>query len=399
MAASGGTWVKAGSGSAAGKHIFVPSGGAYKFANGVFMYYQGSSWHIKSPYNPEFITDVKTISGKKWDPLAKEWIVPGDKSQMAKAMLEQHYGKAPIQKKLSFEELSYYEELLGIKKASAEANETTVAHQYKPNTSGEWSKQKLEITTAYKGDKVAVDAWIHPGGEYAITLNPQTGKYHITDMASKKTIEGNISSFENAKTKIANEYVGSSVGDTSYPQKFAVFSGLNAMPHNEYDKFTMALTNAQLSALQHYAGSGFENINAHLWNGKPVSATVKAEINAIDVALGNSSVPMNLIAVRSQHSGHPLYDLAKQLNVGDSYVSKGFDSASVNTNNSWGGGSVKVVYRVPKGAHGIYLNANHATGLSHEQELLFSRNSAWKVVGKKQIGHKIELHVEYEGVI
>jgi hypothetical protein len=132
---------------------------------------------------------------------------------------------------------------------------------------------------------------------------------------------------------------------------------------------------------------------------KPVSAAIKAKINAIDVAMGNSSVPINLIAVRSQSSSHPLYALAKQLNVGDSYVAKGFDSASVNTNNSWGGGSVKVVYRVPKGAQGIYLNANHATGLSNEQELLFPRNAAWKVVGKKQMKDKIELHIEYEGVI
>lgn len=169
----------------------------------------------------------------------------------------------------------------------------------------DWTEQEIEVTTLYKHDQVKVKGWVHPDGEYAVTLNPKTGQYHITDMASKKTIEGNISSLDEAKTKIANEYVGSSVGDTGYPVTYAVFYGTNAMPSSAYGKFKMTLTSAEAAALKSYGGSGYQAINEYLWYGTSASSLVMGKVKAIDAAMLKSSVPIDIVAVRSQGPGIP----------------------------------------------------------------------------------------------
>ena len=98
-----------------------------------------------------------------------------------------------------------------------------------------------------------------------------------------------------------------------------------------------------------------------------------------------------MTVVRSHSANSPLYTLMAKLNVGDDYECPGYDSASINKNNTWGGGNVKVMYRVPKGTKAIFMNSlnKSATAASYhsscpsEYECLFARNSRWKVVGKE----------------
>ena len=70
-----------------------------------------------------------------------------------------------------------------------------------------------------------------------------------------------------------------------------------------------------------------------------------------------ASTPFNMTVIRSQGAHHPLYALMAKLTVGDDYACPGYDSASINKNNTWGGGNVKVIYRVPKGTKAIFMKS------------------------------------------
>lgn len=167
------------------------------------------------------------------------------------------------------------------------------------------------------------------------------------------------------------------------------------------------LTKTTLQAIASYQNGGFEAINSVLWNGgvsaPGASPTVVKRIGELDKAMSLSSVPFNIEVVRSKGQGSALWHDMNILNVGDVYTTPAFDSASVNKNNNWGGGGVRVFYRLPKGAKAIFMNALSASenaihyNSTHpgEYECLIARNSSWRVVGKEVDGQgKITVTVE-----
>lgn len=156
-----------------------------------------------------------------------------------------------------------------------------------------------------------------------------------------------------------------------------------------------ALTKTTQKAIASYQNGGYGAINEALW-GKgtgdaATKATVMKQIEQLDEAMSLSQVPFNMVVVRSQGQGSPLYQQMSVLEVGDIYETPAFDSSSINHNNTWGGGQVRVHYRLPKGAKAMFMNAlsqsPNAPGYQSkhpsEHECLLARNSRWKLVGKE----------------
>lgn len=170
------------------------------------------------------------------------------------------------------------------------------------------------------------------------------------------------------------------------------------------------LKQAQMKAVHAYQNGAFGAINAALWKGAVATAhaTTQGQIKNLDYVMSLSSVPENMVVIRSQSSYHPLYAQMATLGVGDEYQTPAYDSASINLNNGWGGGAVKVNYRLPKGAKAFFMNAlphsPNAKGYKSiyegEHECLIARNSRWKVVGKTVDGEgRIEVTVELVGQV
>lgn len=155
-----------------------------------------------------------------------------------------------------------------------------------------------------------------------------------------------------------------------------------------------ALSKTAQQAIASYQNGGYGEINGLLW-GKGGTAGAKAatlkKIEALDQAMSLSSVPFNMEVVRSHAKGSALYQQMSVLEVGDLYQTPAYDSASVNANNEWGGGQVRVIYRLPKGAKAFFMNAlahspnapGYKSSHAGEYECLIARNSTWKLVGKE----------------
>ena len=146
-----------------------------------------------------------------------------------------------------------------------------------------------------------------------------------------------------------------------------------------------------LQSVAAYQDGKYDPMNDSLWQNTTPTPSIAKHIANIDRVMAAASTPFNMTVIRSQGAHHPLYALMAKLTVGDDYACPGYDSASINKNNTWGGGNVKVIYRVPKGTKAIFMNSlnKSATAASYhsscpsEYECLFARDSRWKVVGKE----------------
>lgn len=145
-----------------------------------------------------------------------------------------------------------------------------------------------------------------------------------------------------------------------------------------------------LQSVAAYQDGKYDPMNDSLWQNTKPTPSIAKHITNIDRVMAAASTPFNMSVVRSQGAHHPLYALMAKLKAGDDYACPGYDSASINKNNSWGGGNVKVIYRVPKGTKAIFMNslnksataATYHSSCPSEYECLFARDSRWRVVGK-----------------
>ena len=112
-----------------------------------------------------------------------------------------------------------------------------------------------------------------------------------------------------------------------------------------------------LQSVAAYQDGEYNPINTSLWQNTKPTPSIAHQIANVDRVMAASSVPFNMTVVRSQGASHPLYKLMAKLKVGDDYECPGYDSASINKNNTWGGGNVKVIYRVPQGTKAIFMNS------------------------------------------
>lgn len=192
----------------------------------------------------------------------------------------------------------------------------------------------------------------------------------------------------------------------------------------------------QAAAIGKYQGSGYQRINAILWNGMITAGggldpqktrqavlqdirnlaktnvnvkkatDVEAEyqrliplfydkilqdweqanrdIRTLDSTLEMMGAPFSFTATRSQGRSHPLFAAMAGMNIGDTFTSAGFESASIDPGNSWENGDVLVDYQIPPGAPGAYLNGIKGFGsiVSHEMEWLVPAGSKWTVADK-----------------
>jgi hypothetical protein len=144
--------------------------------------------------------------------------------------------------------------------------------------------------------------------------------------------------------------------------------------------------------LADYQGSGYNSLNTNLWRMQrdPVTGAmtstygygVTTNAKSLQKLLLNTVTPIDMTVTRSVSSDHPLAAWAATADVGMPYVSKGFDSSSLNPFNTRGGGDVVMNMRVPAGSHGMYLGATFPENFSYEQEWLLPANSSWVVTGK-----------------
>lgn len=157
-------------------------------------------------------------------------------------------------------------------------------------------------------------------------------------------------------------------------------------------KGAKALTAEEKSAIKDYQGYGYASLNPLLWSAAR-QANGKMDVSdpgalGIMSAMKKLAAPFDFTSTRAVRTGHELHAWATSAGVGDLYVNKGFDSASLNPNVSPIAGSgplgTRVRFRVPQGSKGLYMNGLPAYKSSHPEELewLVPANSSWVVSGK-----------------
>jgi hypothetical protein len=248
-----------------------------------------------------------------------------------------------------------------------------------------------------------------------VVFDPKTTKYHVVDLEEGKEVGGVHDTYADAakaaqtgpKVKVIKNAIGGydkvSAGDVVKPPppepKAPGFSHLEGTDtkHKDltpyYAKAHKSLTPDESSALSYWQGSGYHQINSALWGGS-IKGSVKSYIDAIDSAMSKMAIPRNIVVVRSEGKDHSLFKQSLALDVGQKYVSKGYDATSTNPSNSWGGGGVKLIYRVPKGTPGYYFNGAGHSSFQSEWELLLPRNLTWNVVGKHSTKNGVTLTLE-----
>lgn len=141
--------------------------------------------------------------------------------------------------------------------------------------------------------------------------------------------------------------------------------------------------------LNSYISNDYKRINAMLWRGDSYSPDIDQstieQIGHLDRLLSRSVTPEPLVATHQDKWGD-LYYLIDDMNVGDEYTNKGYQSTTIGPNLKWGG-IATIEYRVPAGTHALYAPAYlDASRESHdaESELLIARGMRWRLVSKKK---------------
>jgi len=292
-----------------------------------------------------------------------------------------------------------------------------------PKQAGEaqnWQTGQVQITTK-AGKKESLEGYVNTEAGYAVTQNAKTGKYHLVDTATGQTVSihakqtdafsdgesrfqskqpeagGTLQHYQNKEFSVAKDYQPPNGYEAWSSKDGSVYSTGIPKMMNDYDDVANNITSAQKTALAGYQDGEYQTINGHLWK-QPASAKPGSNTIAnMDAIMAKSATKRDLIAVRAESSGHPLSQMVNKLSVGDVYHAKGFDSAMIATDNSWGS-AAKVIYRVPKGTPSVYVDAVTHSGIG-EHELLFDRNLAWKVIGKHTYGSQTVIEVEFLGKV
>lgn len=292
-----------------------------------------------------------------------------------------------------------------------------------PKQAGEaqnWQTGQVQITTK-AGKKESLEGYVNTEAGYAVTQNAKTGKYHLVDTATGQTVSihakqtdafsdgesrfqskqpeagGTLQHYQNKEFSVAKDYQPPNGYEAWSSKDGSVYSTGIPKMMNDYDDVANNITSAQKTALAGYQDGEYQTINGHLWK-QPASAKPGSNTIAnLDAIMAKSATKRDLIAVRAESSGHPLSQMVNKLSVGDVYHAKGFDSAMIATDNSWGS-AAKVIYRVPKGTPSVYVDAVTHSGIG-EHELLFDRNLAWKVIGKHTYGSQTVIEVEFLGKV
>lgn len=273
-----------------------------------------------------------------------------------------------------------------------------------------WKEGNVQITTLM-GKKETVTGMLTEKGDYAVTKNPKTGQYHVTELASGKTIakHGDMDAAKQdalaystgAKTTTtapAAKPVSSYGLPKDVPANYKVYKSLseaNSDLKQAYAPQAQNWSGQQVDALKHWSStSGCIDINTAAWSGNVGKASAKGQtsIKHLDSLFEQSKTPHDMVVVRTDYIGNWVHKIANNLKVGDNYIAKGYDAASANA--SWGAGSsARFVYHVPAGTKAVYLNAKSASHYGSEGELLFKRGLVWKVA-KIDGG---DYHLEYAG--
>lgn len=274
-------------------------------------------------------------------------------------------------------------------------------------TAEDFAQMASPVTVQTSGGKSITKQGIDLGNGYFLTQS-STGKFYVVDKATNKTISsayeniGDAHEFAKSHTPYFDPPPGLSDSYVVFKDQYAAEKAIIGDLGHYYQSHSAAngyATPGVKKALTDYQDGEYGHINDHLWKGYEASSSTLTKIKNLDKAFSKAETPYDMVAVRSKGSGSSLYKLAKGMQVGDTYIAKGFDSSGLHFNNNFGGGSVRLIYRVPKGTPALVVNGVHGNfkAYSSENELLFSRNLKWNVIGKSSSGGNIEIHLEYAG--
>lgn len=276
------------------------------------------------------------------------------------------------------------------KAAATQAANASAAAAFKSQADFDGNAHDVTITTMM-GKTEVVKGVLIGDGSLGVTLNPKTGQYHVVDAVSGKTLSKYASAeqaFSGASAEAKNMVSIQPPANNAYKFFNSASEGHTAMVNGYKGK---PLASDAIQAIKDYQSS--PSVNDVLWN----NGTSHPNLPGLDKTMKTARLPMDTILVRGQTSYHPMYKFAKEINVGEKYFAKGFDSTSVNPSHSWGGNSVKVIYRAPKGIPAVYCNAYGQQKYHSEYEVLLGRNLQWNVVGKTVHNGNITLTLDYAG--
>lgn len=168
----------------------------------------------------------------------------------------------------------------------------------------------------------------------------------------------------------------------------------------EHPGVSGGVTASHRSAIKHYTGAGFKNVNAHLVAGQAASPEVQQTIAGLDHLIEHASLPspktvyrgMGTLAVKSlmeQAGGKPKKGMIVQI--------KGFTSSSDSESVArsfaqQSSNGILTEIKLPSGAKAVDVSKYSDMGPG-EKETLIARNSAFKIVSYDSKSKKLTMEL------
>ena len=154
----------------------------------------------------------------------------------------------------------------------------------------------------------------------------------------------------------------------------------------------------QENAIMFYGGHGYLDINRALCQGS--TSGVKKEVEALDQLMDASCIPASIMAVRFKDHESNDMKFFRKAKVGDEYHTRTYLSSSARLDYAPARNGVRMFLHVPLGAKAIFMNNEAGMMAAWEDELLFARDTSWRVksLDSSSSDYFIDVHLEYIGV-
>jgi hypothetical protein len=187
-------------------------------------------------------------------------------------------------------------------------------------------------------------------------------------------------------------------------KRFGSVAEMEDWGRKNYGDWARGLTQAQKDAVRYYTGSGYGQMNPHLWDGRyrPEQSprdSLERQIRDLDAALRDARLP-EAIEVRRGVSDLKAMDIdAGKLEYGSVIEAASFWSTTLKQAGAGFGGGSRGAYfiiRLPKGSPGAYLNSTGSySAYPNEREFLVPPYAQFRVIKVDNSAATPQITMEY----
>lgn len=222
------------------------------------------------------------------------------------------------------------------------------------------------------------------------------GKYQVAVISGEDKKASQVFNKREESVEYAESLMKSvKAGITPDSQAAIYFEGMKISAYESWaDSTKKHLDAGSKDAIKAYGDGKYTEINEHhRFNKYSSDEQVKKWTKDLDKAIV-AHPPKDLLVWRSvsANEGTEWHNFWKSVSVGSTLVDKGYGSTSVSEGfaTNWGsGGNIKVLMKIEVPKSSKILPLGSLTGHSNEYEVLFPRNSQFKITQMKWVNKRL----------